>query len=164
MSRSVLLGALAALMLALVGACGSAETVDDATTQPTPVTTEPAPTTTEPAPTTTEPAPVTTVTTIPADPNAWTLTAAEHRGESGTQYTYQCPPGGPTNRVWGTDIYTDDSSVCSAAVHAGLITVEGGGDVTIEMRPGEATYPGTEANGVSSADWGVWSSSYVFAD
>lgn len=167
-SKSTSRGVLVVLILALVGACGGADTVDEATTEAAPVTTEPAPVTTEPAPVTTEPAPVTTepapVTTEPADPIAWTLTASEHRGENGTEFSYQCPPGGPPNSVWGTDTYTDDSSVCSAAVHVGLITVEDGGDVVIEIRPGEDSYTGTERNGIGSGDWGNWSGSFEFVD
>ena len=82
------------------------------------------------------------------------MTASDHRGEVDTQYDYECPAPGSLNTVWGTEIYTDDSSVCSAAVHAGLITLEDGGTVTIEMRPGEASYTSTAANGVTSAEWG----------
>jgi hypothetical protein len=164
------------LILALVGACGGTESGDSTTepapttTEPAPTTTEPAPTTTEPAPTTTEPAPTTTETTAVADDaairDAWALTAADHRSEDGEQFTYQCPAAAAIYfySVWGTDIYTDDSSVCTAGVHAGVITVEGGGDVVIEIRPGEDSYMATTANGVASADWGVWSGSFVVVD
>jgi hypothetical protein len=154
------------MILTLVSACGGEASVDETTTtEPAPTTTEPAPTTTqtEPAPTTTEPAPTTTQTQdVEANRVAWAMTASDHRGEVGTQYDYECPAPGSLNTVWGTEIYTDDSSVCSAAVHAGLITLEDGGTVTIEMRPGEASYTSTAANGVTSAEWGVWSTSYVF--
>ena len=64
--------------------------------------------------------------------------------------------------VYGTDLYTDDTSVCSAAVHAGLITVATGGDVTIEIRPGAASYTGSTRHGVTSQDYDSWSGSYVF--
>ncbi|MEX1133775.1 MAG: LCCL domain-containing protein [Acidimicrobiia bacterium] len=158
------------LILALVGACGGAESGGDSTTEPAPTTTEPAPATIEPAPTTTEPAPTTTETTAVADDaairDAWALTGAEHRGEDGEQFTYQCPAAAAIYfySVWGTDIYTDDSSVCTAGVHAGVITVEDGGDVVIEIRPGEDSYMATTANGVSSGEWGVWSGSFVVVD
>jgi hypothetical protein len=64
--------------------------------------------------------------------------------------------------VWGTDTYTDDSSVCTAAVHAGLITLASGGPVTFEMRPGLDSYEASTRNGIASRSWGVWSSSFVF--
>ena len=66
--------------------------------------------------------------------------------------------------MWGTDVYTDDSSVCSAAVHAGLITVEDGGKVVIEIAPAEEEYKGSDANGVESSDYGPWGGSFTFPD
>ena len=64
--------------------------------------------------------------------------------------------------MWGTDTYTDDSSVCIAAVHAGLITEDEGGRVVIEIAPGEESYTGSEANGITSTDYGSWSGSFTF--
>jgi hypothetical protein len=57
-------------------------------------------------------------------------------------------------------VYTDDSSVCTAAVHAGAITVEDGGEVTIEITAGEDSYEGTEQNGIESFDYGPWGGSF----
>jgi hypothetical protein len=154
-----------ALVVAVVAACGGEATDGSTTTVPASTTTEAAvaTTTTVPAPTTTV-APTTTQTLDEANRPAWQLTASDHRGEVDTQYDYECPGPGFLNSVWGTDIYTDDSSVCSAAVHAGLITFEVGGNVTIEMRAGETSYAGSESNGVTSGEWGQWHSSYVFVD
>ena len=39
----------------------------------------------------------------------------------------------------------DDSSICSAAVHAGALHDGGGSDVTIEIRPSEAQYASQDA-------------------
>jgi hypothetical protein len=64
--------------------------------------------------------------------------------------------------VWGTGTYTDDSSVCSAGVHAGRITAAEGGTVRIEIAPGMESYEGSEANGVTSLSYGQWDGSYVF--
>ena len=61
---------------------------------------------------------------------------------------------------WGT--YTDDSSVCSAAVQAGLITLANGGNVTIEIQPGANSYTGSTKNGITSSDYGPWSGSNTF--
>jgi hypothetical protein len=93
----------------------------------------------------------------------WTESAAEHRGQNGKRVTYRCPTiiGIPELFVWGTDVYTDDSPVCLAAVHAGIITTQGG-VVTIEIRPGQASYTGSTRNGVTTQDFGVWPGSYVF--
>ncbi|MGZ8474813.1 MAG: LCCL domain-containing protein [Candidatus Limnocylindria bacterium] len=80
---------------------------------------------------------------------------------NGQEVDYVCPPGGTPGSSWGTDVYTDDSSVCTAAVHAGAITVEEGGIVTIEIRPGQDAYEASERNGIASRAWGLWGGSFV---
>ncbi|MEI8259226.1 MAG: LCCL domain-containing protein [Deltaproteobacteria bacterium] len=92
----------------------------------------------------------------------WSTTAAVYRGMIGTRVAYRCVPGGSAGTVWGTDIFTDDSSVCTAGVHAGLITLSGGGTVVIEIRPGAPAYDGSFRNGITSVDYGAWTGSFVF--
>jgi hypothetical protein len=106
--------------------------------------------------------PDTAATPGPTDP--WAAEAGQHRGSDGEEFEYECPAGGTPNTVWGTDIYTDDSSVCTAAVHVGVITVEEGGDVTIEIRPGEDTYEGSERNGITTLDYPAWGGSFEIVD
>jgi hypothetical protein len=111
------------------------------------------------------PTPTPTAEAAPADPGAgdpWAATAAEYRANIGEHYEYDCPPDGTPHIVWGTDIYTDDSSVCTAAVHLGEITLEDGGTVTIEMAEGRDSYDGTERNGIETSDYGQWGGSFVF--
>lgn len=91
----------------------------------------------------------------------WGTNAVEHRGKSGQRFTYTCPSGSGGS-VWGTDIYTDDSSICNAALHAGLITAGSGGTVTIEIRAGQSSYTGSNRNGVASGSYAAWHGSYVF--
>jgi hypothetical protein len=62
--------------------------------------------------------------------------------------------------VWGTDVYTDDSSVCWAAVHAGYLTGESSAVVTIELRPGQR-YVGSLRNGVETLGYPSWHRSFV---
>ena len=93
--------------------------------------------------------------------SGWDATATAFRGTNGSRYVYTCPSYGAAYSVWGTDVYTDDSSVCTAAVHTGSITLAGGGVVTIEIRPGQDSYSGTTRNGITSANWGSWSGSFV---
>ena len=105
-----------------------------------------------------------TPTPVPAAgvEEAWAATASTYRGNVGEHYDYDCPPGGTPHIVWGSDVYTDDSSVCTAAVHLGEITLEDGGSVTIEIAEGQDSYEGTERNGIETADYGSWPGSYVF--
>lgn len=63
--------------------------------------------------------------------------------------------------VWGSDLYTDDSAVCRAAVHAGVIPARGGA-VWVFERPGQDGYPAADRNGVSSGSWGSWQRSIAF--
>jgi len=63
--------------------------------------------------------------------------------------------------VWGSETYTDDSGICRAAVHAGVITGDGG-DVAFNVVDGRESYSGSEANGVESRDYGNWSGSFEF--
>jgi outer membrane protein OmpA-like peptidoglycan-associated protein len=70
-----------------------------------------------------------------------------------------------TNRpgsVWGMDIYTGDSSLCRAALHAGVIAVRGG-RVTVIPEAGRNAYAGLTRNGVSSSNYGAYKSSFRFA-
>ncbi|MEA2166269.1 MAG: hypothetical protein QOK37_4396 [Thermoanaerobaculia bacterium] len=95
--------------------------------------------------------------------SGWGATAASHRGEDGRRFRYSCGPGGSPASVWGTDIYTDDSSVCTAAVHAGIINAGDGGSVVIEIRSGRQSYEGSYRHGVRSQRYDNWQGSFVFA-
>jgi hypothetical protein len=91
----------------------------------------------------------------------WTATVRPYRGADGTRYLTICPAGGTVARVWGSGPYTDDSYVCAAGVHAGVITVAAGGSVVAEIRPSLSSYAGSTRNGVTSASYGAWGGSIV---
>ena len=95
-------------------------------------------------------------------PISWSTSVGSFRPEIGKTYKFLCPPAGTAGTVWGSDIYTADSSICTAAVHAGKITLEQGGEVTIEIRPGRAIYGSTNRNGVTSNPFGEFGQSIVF--
>ncbi len=97
-----------------------------------------------------------------AQSGPWSRGAVVHRGDIGQKFSYDCPPNGTPSLIWGTGLYTDDSSVCTAAVHAGLITFEQGGIVTIKVRPSDKEYQGSVQNHVVSGSWAIASGSYVF--
>lgn len=94
--------------------------------------------------------------------NPWAANAREHRGQNGTSFVHQCPPGGSLGTVWGSGPYTDDSSICTAAVHAGRIQSASGGPVTVFVHPGRAGYVGNEANGVRTSNFGAYPGSFSF--
>jgi len=80
----------------------------------------------------------------------------------GVDIRLQLPPGGEEYSAWGTDTYTSDSSIGTAAVHAGLITFDGGGRVTIRKVGRQESYQGSTRNGVTTASYGAWDQSFVF--
>ena len=92
----------------------------------------------------------------------WDANAQAFHGQNGLLVAYKCPARGTLGSVYGTGVYTDDSKVCSAAVHAGLITLESGGTVTIKILPGRSSYLGSTRHGVTSSTYGAWSGSYSF--
>jgi hypothetical protein len=94
-------------------------------------------------------------------PVLWNTSAGMVGFIPGKTLKFKCPAGGKESSVWGTDTYTLDSSICNAAVHAGKLTSESGGSVTIELRPGETSYKGSTRNGIKSNDYGQYGSSFV---
>src|SRR4051794_31785057 len=96
-----------------------------------------------------------------ADGSGWSANATAFRGQNGQQKIFDCPKFGTIRSIWGTDQYTDDSSVCTAGVHAGVISLAGGGTVTIEIRPDAGSYSASTRNRVTSGSWGTYQGSFV---
>jgi hypothetical protein len=78
-----------------------------------------------------------------------------------TELECRCEQAGSGASVWGTDFYTDDSSLCPAAVHAGAIPASGG-DIRVRTLPGRDYYTGSRRNGISTSDYGSWRRTIVF--
>ncbi|WP_198369934.1 LCCL domain-containing protein [Roseomonas rosulenta] len=71
------------------------------------------------------------------------------------------PDQAMSGSVWGTGIYTTDSRVCRAAVHAGVIPAAGG-LVNVVPAPGQNAYAGSAANGITTSNYGPWGASFTF--
>jgi hypothetical protein len=93
----------------------------------------------------------------------WTTTAKGLAGSPIQELTVTCPPGGSPESIWGTDIYSDDSSICAAAVHAGVITLAKGGPVTLRAGRAQRSLAASKRNGVESGEYGAYESTFVFA-
>ena len=91
------------------------------------------------------------------------LTAQALTGDPGTLVDVTCPAGCASASVWGSDIYSDDSSVCAAAIHAGVIGDAEGGVVQVTITGGQGSYAASVRNGVTSQPWGAWSRSFTVA-
>jgi hypothetical protein len=71
--------------------------------------------------------------------------------------------GSATGSVWGSDIYTDDSQLAAAVVHAGLLEAGEFGFVKVTMVAGLEAYWGSTRNGVKTSDYGAFQGSYQVA-
>jgi len=72
---------------------------------------------------------------------------------AGASFKIKCPAGCTAGTVWGTDTYTTDSAVCTAAIHSGVIAADKGGVVTVNVVASLPKYQGSEKNGVTTRDW-----------
>jgi hypothetical protein len=63
-------------------------------------------------------------------------------------------PGGAGQGVWGTDVYTLDSNLGAAAVHAGLVQPGKSAVVSVRVIASPVQFVGSFRNGVGSAPYG----------
>lgn len=90
----------------------------------------------------------------PQNASAW-------RGATGASATIiAVVTGSAGGAVWGTDTYTDDSSISTAAVHAGILDVGETGFVQITIKPGQSTYTGSIQHNITTKDYTYFSGSY----
>lgn len=89
-------------------------------------------------------------------------------GPSGKRFRVNCPKGclkSPlAGNVFGTNFYTDDSSLCKAAIHSGKLKDESGGDVILIIGNGEDSYQSSYQNGVQAGAHGPNSRSFLFRE
>ena len=71
--------------------------------------------------------------------------------------------GARSGTIWGTDIYSDDSHLSRAAVHAGMLAEGETAVLAVEILPGQSLYDASERHGVSSRRWArPWHGSFRF--
>lgn len=68
--------------------------------------------------------------------------------------------GTTEGNIWGSDVYTDDSNIAKAAVHAGILEPGETGIVKTIILPGMTQYEASDRNGVKSNPFGNWAGSY----
>jgi hypothetical protein len=71
--------------------------------------------------------------------------------------------GEATGAIWGTDVYTGDSAIGAAAVHAGLVKPGETAVVKVTVVQPLPQYPGTSRNGVTSQAFGQYGTAYRLA-
>ena len=83
-------------------------------------------------------------------------TTASHTQFSGTigmKFLVKCPPkcSKVPHNVFGNELYSGDSSICQAAMHAGTLN-DRGGEVQFIIEPGKKLYFGSKAFGIESKE------------
>ena len=61
--------------------------------------------------------------------------------------------GNVNGTVWGTDVYTADSTLAMVAVHAGVVKVGQTGTIRVEILPPQAVFVGTVRNGIQTNNY-----------
>jgi LCCL domain len=75
-----------------------------------------------------------------------------YRSESG-RVMYIEVIGTTNNSIWGTDVYTHDSNLSTAAVHAGVLKPGEAGIVKVTILKDGGEFKASGRNGVSSGSW-----------
>jgi Ca2+-binding EF-hand superfamily protein len=86
-------------------------------------------------------------------------TANGLQAESGDFFYFEVT-GVSRGSVWGTDVYTADSSIAAAAVHAGVVEVGQTRLVKVTLLPGAERYEGSVRNGVTTQSYGGFARSF----
>jgi Domain of unknown function (DUF2341)/PKD-like domain/LCCL domain len=114
-------------------------------------------------------APVTaTIIVTPSTPGSGSIDIGSpsnmlpYGGNIGTIYKMTLTGATSGGAIWGTNVYTHDSYLPMAAVHAGALTLGQTSVVYVEMLSGLSSYPSTLQNGITSSAWGSWCCSYRF--
>lgn len=87
------------------------------------------------------------------------FTGTAHLDEVGTTFLVDVT-GDALGRIWGTDVYTHDSSVAGAAVHTGFLADGERGTLVLRILAGQAAYISSDRHGVVSRAYGAYGGSF----
>jgi hypothetical protein len=76
------------------------------------------------------------------------------QNQIGKTFSFTVTGAAGNGNVWGTNVYTLDSFLPAAAVHAGVLKVGQTGVVKIKILPALPAFTGSNRNGVVSSDFG----------
>lgn len=81
------------------------------------------------------------------------------------EFIVKCPAGCQDAKyhVYGTGVYASYSSVCSAAVHSGVLD-NSGGKILVQKVAGQSGYKGSYFNGVQSLSLPRWRESFIVSE
>jgi LCCL domain len=94
---------------------------------------------------------------VNAQPDPGTLLNLQ--GEIGKVFHFRVT-GAVNGAVWGTGVYTSDSTLATAAVHAGILQPGQTGVVKVRIVVPPPAFTGTTSNGVTTSDYGPFQGAY----
>ena len=83
-------------------------------------------------------------------------------GDIGATYYFRIT-GATDGQVWGTDVYTGDSALAVAAVHAGAAKIAEQAIIKVTVLKPPKQFHGSTRNGVISNDFGRYGMAYKLA-
>lgn len=95
---------------------------------------------------------------IAAAPDPGHLKAFE--SQQGKTFAFAVTGTAAGGSVWGTDVYTTDSKLSMAAVHAGVLKVGETGVVRLKIIPSPVSYAGSTRNGITTGAYGTYTAAY----
>jgi hypothetical protein len=87
------------------------------------------------------------------------LTAYRQPQFFGREFTFRVT-GAARGSVWGTEVYTADSTLAAAAVHMGVLKVGETGVVTVTIMGPLQKFVGSTRNGVTTASYNQYPAAY----
>ena len=99
---------------------------------------------------------------LPANEQVLPAPASLHgyQGQIGKSILFRVT-GSPTGSLWGTGVYTLDSTLSAAVVHAGLLAPGETDVVRVTIVPSPPMFVGSPANGVQSGNYGPYPAAYT---
>jgi hypothetical protein len=82
-----------------------------------------------------------------------------YQNQIGKTFSFQVT-GSNIGTVWGTDVYTSDSPLAVAAVHAGVVKQGKTGVVKVKIVPSPGNFTGSTRNGVTTSGYGPHPGAY----
>ena len=95
-------------------------------------------------------------------------TLSNYQGQAGKRFRFRVTGGAPQfgggfgGAVWGSDVYTLDSTVAVAAVHAGVLQNGEAGIVEVAILGPQNSFQGSTRNGITTSPWGHFPGGFKF--
>ncbi len=99
------------------------------------------------------------VTGTPTEPLSDPFDLTGYRGQKGKILYFEVT-GADSGSVYGSGIYTGDSHLATAAVHAGVLKVGETGVLKVTLLGPQKKFRASTQNGITSNSWEAWDTSY----